>query len=107
MEDLKVHGWLSAALARLDELATLKANWDSYQAEPMTPAALIAARGYVSVMALISPVSAMPEPAIVPTNDGGIQLEWHQSGVDVEVYISPTGGVSGWTRDGTTEAEFS
>lgn len=35
-------------------------------------------------------------PAVVPTADGGVQLEWHRDGTDVEVYVEPDGAVSFW-----------
>jgi len=28
-----------------------------------------------------------PVPSIVPTNSGGIQLEWHRNGVDLEIEV--------------------
>lgn len=30
-------------------------------------------------------------PQVVPTNSGGIQLEWHEQGVDLEIEIFPAG----------------
>jgi len=30
----------------------------------------------------------VPPPAIVPLSDGGIQLEWHEGGVDLEISFS-------------------
>jgi hypothetical protein len=31
--------------------------------------------------------SEVPSPLIVPRVRGGIQLEWHTAGVDIEVYV--------------------
>ena len=28
---------------------------------------------------------------VVPSSDGGLQIEWHCNGQDVEVYVSPKG----------------
>jgi hypothetical protein len=44
-------------------------------------------------------------PHFVPVGDGGIQLEWHCAGVDLEVYIEPDGRVSAWCREGSREWE--
>src|SRR5205814_913297 len=32
-----------------------------------------------------------PRPALVPTVDGNITLEWHTNGMDVEITINPSG----------------
>ena len=36
----------------------------------------------------------MPRPAVVPTVKGGVQLEWHANGLDLEIEISPDSGGS-------------
>lgn len=39
-------------------------------------------------------------PLVAPLNDGGIQLEWHRGGLDVEVVFSPDDEERGvWVRD--------
>ena len=35
--------------------------------------------------------SRTPPPSVVPTWDGGVQVEWHRNGVDLEIEISPDG----------------
>ena len=32
-----------------------------------------------------------PPPSVVPTYEGGLQVEWHRNGVDLEIEISPDG----------------
>lgn len=59
----------------LDRLAELKPGWDSYGAPALSLAALKVAR----VM--------LDAPQVVPTPGGGIQLEWHQDGLDIEIVI--------------------
>ena len=34
-----------------------------------------------------------PAPSIVPTVRGGLQLEWHQTQIDLEVEITPHGTI--------------
>lgn len=63
------------ARATLDRLADLKANWDSYGAPALSSAALKVAR------------TMLDAPQVVPTPGGGIQLEWHQDGLDIEIVI--------------------
>ncbi len=35
--------------------------------------------------------SRAPPPSVVPTYEGGIQVEWHRNGVDLEIEIGPDG----------------
>ena len=49
-----------------DKLAALKANWDSYGAPPITPAAIETAKWLHS---------HWPTASVVPTPTGGVQLE--------------------------------
>ena len=44
-------------------------------------------------------------PALVPTVRGGLQLEWHRQGVDIEVEVDPNGSVSWWAEDRRTGEE--
>jgi len=44
-------------------------------------------------------MEAVPAPALVPTFAGGIQLEWHTKGADVEIEIGPGGSVAGDVED--------
>lgn len=67
---------------KLTELSRLEKGWDSYDAKPPTPEALRAARGFLDGLGLAW---------IVPCSDGGVQVEWHVNGVDVEVTFQPNG----------------
>ena len=75
--------WSADLLQRISELGELKENWNSYEARPIDP--------YCAVKTIIFLLSMLdadtPMPIIVPTNRGGIQLEWHRSGVDLEIEI--------------------
>jgi len=63
--------------ARLNELARLEADWDSYGAPPLTEAALRTADALV----------------FIPTGEGGVQIELHAAGAEVEVTIGDDGHV--------------
>jgi hypothetical protein len=79
--------WLRQARAKLNQLRCLPANWNSYGAKQVTPGAIEAAYKLLQEMA----THATPYPAIVPTSDGSVQLEWHTRGIDLELRIlSPT-----------------
>ena len=62
-------------------LLRLEFNWDSYGALTVSPRAVCAALRF---LARELPAGA-PLPSFVPTVDGGIQLEWHVGGIDIEL----------------------
>ena len=68
---------------RFARLAELKGNWDSYGGLPIDAAAMERAKAWLR------------NAAVVPCSDGGVQLEWHSEGCDVEIVFR---------ADGTTEA---
>jgi hypothetical protein len=78
--------WFNDAIARLDDLATLASDWDSYGAKPVAADMAIAAVRFLAEVAVASP--DVHQPSIVPLADGGIQVEWHRSGIDLEVTFS-------------------
>ena len=73
--------WLKPAIERFGELLELRQNWDSYGALPIEPNHVVAA---IELLALIMRDDT-PVPAIVPTNRGHIQLEWHTPTADLEI----------------------
>lgn len=75
--------WLHSASARFQELMQLGQNWDTYGANPIRADAAIAG------IQLLSQVmgESVPEPSFVPVPSGGVQLEWHGVGRDVEVEV--------------------
>jgi len=67
--------------ARFAELVALKADWNGHGACPIGSANILAAGRFL--VAVMEP--ATPSPTIVPTGGGGVQLEWHRAGLDVEL----------------------
>jgi hypothetical protein len=60
---------------RLNRLATLPQNWDSYGAVPMHPKTMNRVRSVLlEILALGG--EGLPLPFIAPSPDGGIELEW-------------------------------
>jgi hypothetical protein len=76
---------MRAALARIDELTNLQPNWDSYGGPEVQPSAALHA---VRLLAAIFQ-NDVPPPAIVPTSQGGLQLEWHRGQASLEMEILP------------------
>lgn len=65
---------------KLKKLADLKDNWDSYGAIPIKKLSIIKAGELLEKLDY--------NFIIVPTSDGGIQLEQHKDGYDIEIYVN-------------------
>jgi hypothetical protein len=94
--------WLGQNEATLEELLKLPANWNSYGATPIRPDAVQAARDILGKIVR----SDTPQPAVVPTVRGGVQLEWHTQGIDLEIEIPESGQFHVWYEDPQEEIEL-
>lgn len=75
--------WFLDVLGRFKELNRLPANWDHHGAPPIEAADL--AEALKTLSGVMAPNT--PAPAIVPISGGGLQLEWHRAGLDVEIVV--------------------
>lgn len=82
--------WMEPAVERVLALAGLDAGWGGPQTLPLHRDALQAA---LSVLAKVMSFHSK-DPQIVLTNEGGLQLEWHAAGIDLEIEVR---------RDGSAE----
>jgi len=73
----------------MESLLGLQPNWDSYNACGLKTLAIETALGILE--RVMGP--STPPPTVVPTVEGGIQLEWHQNNIDLEVEVNPEGQV--------------
>jgi hypothetical protein len=79
---------------RLDQLARLPENWDSYGGARPSKDSIRAAR---SLLLALSARGGLPcgrdvNPShIAPLPIGGVQLEWGSATMDIEVEVSPDG----------------
>ena len=97
---------LQPAFERLDELAKLERDWDSYGALPLTSTALALADGMMrkSVKQLGSPLGERVAPyTLMPIADGGVSIEWRGSRATLELDIGPSGALSYLLIDHSTE----
>lgn len=76
--------WLRPAISRVEELTALAPGWNSYNAKPIDAGVAMEAVAFL----LDHAYRTVPEPSIVPLADGGIQIEWHDGGVDLEIVFS-------------------
>jgi hypothetical protein len=73
---------MGAPLIREDwkgRLSSLSPDWDGYGSVPVTEAAL----------------ATVGEIAVVPCSGGGVQLEMHRDGFDIEIQIDRDGRLRG------------
>ena len=76
--------WLTPTIEKLNELRRLTAsNW-SAGAKPIDISAIN------SMLELLTKILDYdtPPPSVVPTWDGGVQVEWHRNGIDLEIEVS-------------------
>ena len=87
--------WFYPVLDRLQHLSQLAENWDSYGGQAPSDEAVYTAREVLSQI-LRDQSSA---PALVPLSEGGVQIEWHGDGEELEVRIGATGEISAFRFD--------
>jgi hypothetical protein len=73
--------WLLPTICALEDLLHLPGNWDGYGA--------VRIKEQIAENALLVLVEIMeddaPVPSVVPLSDGGIQVEWHRRGRNLEI----------------------
>jgi len=79
-----IQGWLRPVAQQLQYLLSFPGDWDHHGASPILPKHARSALRYLN--AVMQPTT--PAPSIVPVANGGIQIEWHRAGVDVELVFS-------------------
>jgi len=77
------------------DLLSLKPGWNSYSAKAIDH--YCATQAIRLLDQFLEP--STPPPSVVPTVRGGIQLEWHTGGVDIEIYIEPPNELSFFAED--------
>lgn len=87
--------WLDEVQRKLQELYDLPVGWDDRRALPATEQAV---EGVVRILfAIMRPDSLTPH--LVPLPDGGIQVEWHANGHDLEVEVEGDGDTGAWGQE--------
>ena len=94
--------WLLPVLEKICDLGTLPPNWNSYRARPIR---IEAAAASISILlTLLKPTD--PTPSIVPTSGGGILIEWHENGIDLEIDVHSLSHVHLAYGEGDTQEEI-
>jgi len=76
--------WYRAALDRLSALTELAVGWNGYEALEVKGDMAIDAAAFLTKVAF----PGIAAPSITPLADGGVQVEWHRGGLDIEVAFS-------------------
>jgi len=71
-------------------LLELKEGWDTYSGKPISKKSLDAAREFL-----------LKHVNIIPCSSGGVQIEWHCHGIDLELMFDADGKL----KDGSLEVE--
>jgi hypothetical protein len=92
-------GWVSkpqiSTILQIYALRALPPGWNSYGARPIRHDVISCVADWMLV--LLKP--STPAPAVVPRVQGGLQLEWHRSGVDLEIYVDSPEQISFSTEE--------
>ncbi len=75
--------WVGPTIKGLAALLALGPDWDSYGAATIDLRRVQAAGELLGT--IMQPET--PTPTVVPTSGGGVQLEWHEVAVDLEIEI--------------------
>jgi hypothetical protein len=94
--------WFPETARRINRILQLSADWDTYNAPRIDPQHALAALFFLS----LTMAADTPPPSVVPLSDGGVQLEWHRAGVDVEVVFSGSEEDGLYYHDVDTDEEW-
>jgi hypothetical protein len=78
--------WISSLEKQMLAMFALQPGWDTYYGRQITVDSAEAALSFASTY--LEPETV--DPWLVPLADGGLQLEWHENGVDLEVAFPET-----------------
>jgi hypothetical protein len=78
--------WLTPTILRAGRLLSLPHDWDRQGAPPIDSNTIQLAMGTLSL--IMNPNSSLPE--WTPTQQSGVQLDWHESGADLEIAFEPS-----------------
>lgn len=92
--------WLYPTLRAMAALPWWTDNWGSGATRTQI-------RAMASMLEILVAIldSQAPPPAVVPTWNGGVQVEWHRSGIDLEIEVDPAGNIEYFFKSPDEECE--
>jgi hypothetical protein len=95
--------WPGSVIVSVCEFLDLPNGWDTYKGQPLRPeTGMFALKILNDVMH-----TRVPIPQLFPTAQGGIQIEWHQNDLDVELHVAAPYECELWYRIRSTDEEGS
>jgi hypothetical protein len=86
-------GWLRRAVGKIEEIAALDDNWDGHGSRKVSETAITGAYYLVSILDQYHSAGyQLPPTYIVPSRDGGIQVEWNTPTKHLEIEALSLGG---------------
>jgi hypothetical protein len=101
-QDILNAPWFRPTVHSVFRALSLRRGWDTYDALPIS---YQSAEDALTFLSQIIDPAASP-PAVVPLADGGVQLEWHRGGLDVEFAFSPDEQPELYVADRETGTEW-
>ena len=95
--------WRAAFAVDAERLLSLSEGWDGSGAKPIEREMLKKAFSCLGIA--LNGLEGSIAPILVPTGDGGVQIEWHEAHGELELAISPNGELWAWARDHLTGGE--
>ena len=83
--------WQMQVIHKIIKLSQIQENWDSYNGKPPAPKAINTAIELIEALPFEN--EDMPIPSVVPTSEGGLQIEWSGEERELEVEIRPSGPI--------------
>jgi len=74
-------GWFDPIMQGFVDVLTLPPDWNSYGAGAIDPKIVLYAMTFMNGLL----VPSTPAPRVVPLSSGGLQVEWHRQGLDLEI----------------------
>ena len=87
--------WQIEVTNQLTKYVQMKQGWDGYN----TPAPNMDAAFFALVVLNQVMRSRTPIPHVVPSSAGGVQLEWHEKQIDLELHITAPYECEMWFQD--------
>jgi len=88
--------WVGGLNTRLAELMHLPVGWDGSGARSISQRVIVATAAFLGQPGMASVATS---PDIVPTTEGGLQIEWHTESIDLVLEILPGAAASALVID--------
>ena len=88
-------GWQQKAAERLADLYCLPVGWDGFDGRPVDSST--AAFALVALSEIMT--EETPMPSLMPLSYGGVQIEWHRRGWDIEIEVVRPNKMVLWAHD--------